>query len=302
MNERLNRPKRFGEILDLTFTLCKNNFKSFFIISLLFMGPVYLLEALIKLLSGVNFFREVSVGGAWYENIAATFEVDETTSLGADIGVILLGIVSLFIFPVATAATLFVVDHIRKNEAYTIGSVVKKAFGRYGAILGSTLLFTLIVTGLILFPIMFIALVFIIGIATLPIVGIILGVLLFLAFAIVIGYLITRWSFYFGSAVLGEGTPGLSRSWRLSRKHGWKLVGLYIVFFLILSIISTAFELTFGLFLGNSVLLSMILSLVNIVTAIIFAVGFAVTYFDLKVRHDADDLKELIDEYTVVQS
>lgn len=302
MNERLNRPKRFGEILDLTFSLSKNNFKIFFFISLLFMGPVYLIEALIKLVSGVNFFREVSVGGTWYENIAATLEMEETTSLGADIGVILLGMVSLFIFPVATAATLLVVDHIRKNEAYTIGSVVKKAFARYGAIIGSTLLFTLMVTGLILLPIMFIALVFVLGIATLPVVGIIVGVLLFLAFAIAIGYLLTRWSFYFGSAVLGEGTPGFTRSWRLTRTQGWKLVGLYIIFFLLISIVSSAFELTFGLFLGNSVLLSMILSLVNIVTTLIFAVGFAVMYFDLKVRHDAEDLKELIDEYAVVQS
>jgi hypothetical protein len=29
----------------------------------------------------------------------------------------------------------------------------------------------------------------------------------------------------------------------------------------------------------------------------IFSVGYAVMYLDLKVRHDADDLKEMIEDY-----
>ena len=119
--------------------------------------------------------------------------------------------------------------------------------------------------------------------------------------AIGIGYLLTRWSFYFGSAVLDEGSPGFTRSWRLTQKRGWPLIGLYIVFSLIIGVISSAIELTFGLFLGNSVLLSMIVSLASIFTTMIFSVGYAVMYLDLKVRHDADDLKEMIEDYNVVQ-
>ena len=66
--------------------------------------------------------------------------------------------------------------------------------------------------------------------------------------AVGIGYLLTRWSFYFGSAVLGEGSPGFTRSWRLTRKRGWILIGLYIVFALIITFISGAIEVTLGYF------------------------------------------------------
>ena len=48
MDERFNRPKGFGEILDLTFSLSKNKFRDFFFISLIFMGPIYLIQALIS--------------------------------------------------------------------------------------------------------------------------------------------------------------------------------------------------------------------------------------------------------------
>ena len=301
MNEKFNRPKGFGEILDLTFSLSKNKFRDFFLILLIFMGPIYLIQALIRLASGVSFFREIGVSGAWYEKIIAGFEVAESTNLVADLGISFVGFISLFLFPVASAAILLAVNQIRKNEEYTIGSVIKQAFSRFGPIIGSTILFSLIIFGLFIVPAITIGITIAVAAVTLPTVGIIFSIILLLVAAVGIGYLLTRWSFYFGSAVLGEGSPGFTRSWRLTRKRGWTLIGLYIVFALIITFISGAIEVTFGLFLGNSVLLSMIVSLASIFTTLIFSVGFAVMYLDLKVRHDADDLKEMIEDYNVVQ-
>lgn len=301
MNERLNKPKGFGEILDLTFSLSKNKFRDLFFISLIFMGPIYLVQALISLASGVSFFRELGAGEAWYEKIISSFEGAESTGLGSDLATALVGITSFFLFPVASAATLLVVNRIRKNETYTIGSVIKQAFSRYGPIIGSSILFSLITIALIFIPVIILVFSLISSLATSSTVGIVLGIILFLALAIGVGYLLTRLSFYFGSAVLGEGSPGFTRSWRLTRKRGWPLIGLYIIFSLIIGVISIAIELTFGIFLGSSVLLSMILSLATIFTTMIFSVGYAVMYLDLKVRHDADDLKEMIDDYNVVQ-
>lgn len=301
IDTKFNRPKGFGEILDLTFSLCKNRFRDFFIILLIFMGPLYLLQALIRLVSGVGFFREVGAGGVWYEQILSSFEGTETMNLGADLGVILLGIISFFLFPVASAAILIAVNHIRKNEEYTIGSVIKKAFSRYGGIIAGTLLFALISFGLIIVPIFILVLLGFTMVLLNPVVGVVLLILLLIAFFLGIGYLLTRWSFYFGSVVLGEETPGLSRSWKLTRKRTWTLLGLYIIFILIITVISTTVELSVGLFLGNSVLLTMIVSLITIFTTLIFSVGYAVMYLDLKIRHDADDLKEMIEDYKVVQ-
>jgi len=74
------------------------------------------------------------------------------------------------------------------------------------------------------------------------------------------------------------------------------------VFSLIVSSISYAVEVSFGIFLGNSVLLSIISGVVSLFTTMIFSVGYAVMYLDAKTRHDADDLKEMIEDYNAVQS
>ncbi|MBS4199250.1 hypothetical protein KHA93_06225 [Bacillus sp. FJAT-49732] len=302
MDTKFNRPKGFGEILDLTFRLSKNKFSDFLLINLIFMGPIYLLQTLIQLISGVSFFRELGSGEVWYEQIISGFEETGNASLGADLGIIAVSFFSIFLFPVASAAILIAINHMRKNEEYSVGSVIKEAFSRYGPILLSTIVFVLILIGLIVVPIFIVVLVGVIGSIANPVAGILFAILLFLGFAVGIGLLLTRWGFYFGSVVLDGEYLGISRSWKLTQKRTWALFGLYIVFTLIVSSISYAVELSFGLFLGNSVLLSIISSVVSLFTTMIFSVGYAVMYLDAKTRHDADDLKEMIQDYNVVQS
>lgn len=304
MDTKFNKPKGFGEILDHTFSISKSRFKDFFRILLLIMGPIYLLEAIVQLASGTSFFRAVGSGGAWYEQMLSSFEETGTldsSSLGADVGVILVGLISLILGPVAEAAILFAIDHVRRNEEYTVGSVIKQAFSRFWPMIGSSILFGLIVFAIILVPILIITLVVVIGVEIHPVISILGAILLFLGCAVGVGLLLTRWSFYFGSVVLDKETPGMARSWRLTKKRTWPLVGLYLVFYLIISSIGFAVQMTFGLFLGNSVLLSIISNIATLFTTLIFTVGYGVMYLDLKLRHDADDLKEMIDDYNLVK-
>ncbi len=269
------------------------------------MGPIILLEAIIQLASGTSFFREIGNGsGDWFTKTLSNFEVTGTydsSGLGFDIGLILTGFLSFLFMPIAEAAILFSIHHIRCGEEFTVGAVIKQAFSRFWPILGSSILFGLISCAIVLIPIAIIA---VIGgvMATLvnPIVGILLGIVLFLGAAIGIGLLLTRWSFYFGSVVLDRESPGFGKSWRLSKKQSWVLMGLYIVFYLIISSISFAVELTFTALLGNSVLLTMISNIVSLFTTLIFAVGYGVMYLDLKIRNDADDLKEMIADYETI--
>jgi hypothetical protein len=301
VDKKFTTPKGFGEILDHTFHLTKNRFKDFFMILLIFMGPVFLLQAILQLMSGTSFFREVGSGGAWFEQILTSFEESGTfdsSSLGADIGLIIVGLISAILAPVAEAAILFTINHVRKNEEYTVGSVIKQAFSRFWPMIGSSILFFLITIGIIIIPLAIVGVTGgVVGTTVDPILGIILGVVLFLGFAVGIGLLLTRWSFYFGSVVLDKDSPGLGRSWRLSRKRTWVLMGLYIVFYFIISIITFGVQMTFGMVLGNSVLLTLISNLVTLVTTMIFSVGYGVMYLDLKTRHDADDIKDLLEEY-----
>ncbi|MGJ7910069.1 hypothetical protein [Neobacillus sp. LXY-1] len=301
MNTKFTKPKGFGEILDHTFSLTKDHFKNFFIIFLIFMAPIFLIEAIIQLASGTSFFRETGQGSNWFEQMLSSFEQSGTfdsSSLTSDLALILTGLVSFFLYPVAEGAILFALNHIRKDEQYTVGQVIKQAFGRYWPMLGSSILFGLIAFGIAIIPLILVGVAGGVTAAFIhPVVGVLIGILFFLGAALGIGLLLTRWSFYFGSVVLDQISPGLSRSWRLSKKQTWKLFGLYIVFYMIISAVSFAVEMSFGLLLGGSVLLSIIRNIITLFTTMFFSVGYGVMYLDLKLRHDADDLKELIDDY-----
>ncbi|ART76541.1 hypothetical protein B4U37_11050 [Sutcliffiella horikoshii] len=303
MNNNLNKPKGFGEILDQTFKISKYKFKDFFIILLLLVGPIYILQAIIELATGKSFFRQEGGGGAWYEEMMRNMELTEEASLSsnlaADIGTLFVSLLVLFTYPVAQAAILFGVNHIKHNREFTASTIVKQAFGRFFPLIGSSLLYVIIAFSIlfgfillgVLIPIIFFSIDIIAGV----IVTIVLTISLFLIGA----FLLTRWSFFFGSVVLDKNSPGLTRSWRLSKGRTFKLIGLYIIFFLITTSIGVAIEMSVSAFLGNSVLLGLIVGFSTLFTTLIMAVGYAVMYLDLKVRHDADDLRDLIDDYHI---
>ncbi|WP_201714868.1 hypothetical protein [Rossellomorea arthrocnemi] len=305
MNAQFSKPKRFGEILDHTFRLSKNRFKDFFLIFLILLGPVYLLQALIELAAGVSFFRTVGAGETWFDGILNSFsgefsaESGQKVNLAAELGTGLIGFITMILTPMAQAAILFSLNHMRKNEEYSVKLVLKEAFSRFWPIIGSSILFGLIIFGLVFIPLVTGIFAGVFGTVFLdPGVGIIVtSIILFLVFALVIAYLLTRWSFYLGAAAIENDAPGLGRSWRLTKKRAFTIIGLYIVFGLIIGIINTAFEFTFGLVLGNSVLYGMIINVVSLFTTMLGAVVFGVIFFDLKTRHDADDLNEMIDDY-----
>ncbi|EDL64932.1 glycerophosphoryl diester phosphodiesterase membrane domain-containing protein [Bacillus sp. SG-1] len=313
MNSQLNRPKGFGEILDQTFRLSKKRFLDFFMIFLILLGPIYLLQALFELMAGVNFFRQTGAGGNWFEQFMINFEEAPETepisaaSVGAGIASALLGIVSTFFTVIAGAAILIGVNHIRKNEEFTAGSAIKQAFKRFWPLVGSSILFGLIIIGMIAVPLMVVGFsgFFIAGFGGAftgesfagSIVTILFMIVLLLAGAVGIGYLVTRWSFYLGVVTIDKKAPGIGRSWNLTKGRGWVAFGVFLVLMLITGVVTAAFELTFGLALGYSVLYSILINLVTMLTSIITSVGFAVMFFDLKIRNEAEDLQEMIEDY-----
>ncbi|WP_226036841.1 hypothetical protein [Aquibacillus saliphilus] len=298
MNEQFNKPKGFGEILDHTFRLAKNHFSDFFMILLILIGPIYLLQALTQLLSGTNLFREVGTGDNWLDQIITSFDQGApTTSIGADIGIVFLGLASIILLPVAQVAIFYTVNHIMRNEEYMVGSVIKQAFSRFWPIFGSSLLMAVIAFVMIIIPI---ASAFLVGFVSSfidPILGVFAGIILFLGLGLVVALLLVRWSFYLGVVAFGKEAPGLSKSWNLTRKRTWVIVGLYLILALIIGSISAAVEVPVMLILGDSVLYSIIINVVSLVTTMIFAVAYAVIFFDLKLRVGADDLKEMIEDY-----
>ncbi|MFD1360636.1 hypothetical protein [Lentibacillus salinarum] len=296
-NEGLNRPKGFGEILDAAFTLCKQHFAKFFLIVLVLLGPIYLVQSLILLLSGTRFFRETVTGENLLDQTLNSFDATVNTTLSEDLATIGTGLLLLIFVPVAQAAILLAVSRLKHDEMFTVGHVVKQAFAKFWRILGASLIFELLLFAMIFIPSIAIMIISIISMFADPLSGIVMMVILLLGVGLTSAYFLSRWIFYLGSAVFDNDIPGLGRSWHLTRRNSWKVLGIFIVLWLIFFAVSLAFESIFIALLGNSVLYSIILNLVTLLTTMIFMVGYAVIYFDLKIRQDGSDLQDMIDDY-----
>jgi len=293
MNEQFSKAKQFSEILDHTFQLCKNYFSKFFLVYLILIGPIYLIEALFLLGSGVGFLRHVGNDMYWIDQFFDGYDVTNVFFLNSFIG-----LATLFLTPIAVASILIALHKIKNKEEFTVGSAIKQAFSRFFPILGSNLILGLIVVGLFVgFVTALVVFGTIGGIFDHPLSAVLYTIVLIIGFFLGFALLFTRWGFYLATVVFKEGFPGLAQSWRLTKKNTWRVFGLFIVIFLITGIVGVAVEGVVEIILGNSVLYVIIVNLVNILISMINAVAYAVIYFDLKLRQDGDDLREMIDEY-----
>ncbi|MEW4308929.1 hypothetical protein Q0N12_08470 [Rossellomorea marisflavi] len=309
MNGSLNKPKGFGQILDQTFRLSRQHFKTFFLVFLTLIGPFFLLQALISLVTGTSFLKETTVGTDiftggfenWANDLAAEEEMVTPASFIGSILIFLVTCITLFIYPAAQGAIIFAVDHIRKGESFTYKQILRESFSRYGPILGSSLILLLIGGGMGLIPSMLVIFIVAFGTVIHPLIGVMLLLVLFGAIFVGVLYFMVRWGFGVAVSAMEKGfAPGLARSWHLTKRRSWTIVGLFLIFGLILGVISAGLELTLGLFLGNSVLYQLIVNLVTLFTTMVVSVGYSIIYFDLKIRNDGDDLDQLIDEYETV--
>ena len=297
MEKVFSRPKQFGEILDLTFRIIKDHFGKLFLLLLAFNSPVIITQIIVQVFAGRGLIRDVAAGENFIEQFINTYTVtnDElfnSTELSGNLIVLL---ISLLIYPVATASVFLIVKRIKNKQSYDLKEVASQSFARFWPLLGSYILFGLVAFFVITIPVAIIAV--LIGI-TFAMGSILAGVFLILILlAALLGslLLLTRWSFYLPISLFDQ-APGLSESFRLTRGRTWITFGLFITLALITTFIGSAVE-GLSLFLGLSVLYTTIISVVGVFTSMIFTVGIAVIYFDLEVRQTGSDLKDMIESY-----
>lgn len=296
MDARFKSPKTFGQILDHTFSISKAHFKNLFLVLLIFVGPIILLTGFMMLLQGDPLFQRNLEKEEWFMEFF--YDLDQGfVLLLPDVYWIISIVLNIFLTPMAIASILLVVNHIRKGESYEIGDVIKQAFNRYGPMLGSSILFGLLIAAIyFVFAFVYFGLIFTLF-SNDNVGGGIFILLLLPAFLVGILLFITRFSFYLGSVVFKEGTPGFSRSWKLTRKRTWATLGLYFVLVIIIVLINAGLQITVGLILGNGVVGYVVINLLLLIGTIILTVGYAVMYFDLKLRNDPGDLQDMIDSY-----
>ncbi len=296
MKTDLQKPLSFGQILDQTFRILKNNFVPLFVLALVIMAPIYLIQIISLIAGGRDLIIALEPGQTLLDQIINNAESIDNTTLAEDIGTIISSILALFAIPIFTGALILAVGAIRNEKTFTTKSMIKQSLTRYWPMFWSTLLIGLILFAIIFFPLMIITMVTTVLAISEPIAGIIVGIVLGLSFFIGLGLLFTRWSMYLPAVLYERVAPGLSKSWKLTKRQTWKFFGLYIVFSLIIAAIGFAIQWPVTL-LGYSVLYTVIMNLVNLTTGLIMAIGYAVMYFDAHKRHSASDLHDLMGEY-----
>ncbi len=297
MEKVFSRPKQFGEILDLTFRIIKDHFGKLFLLLLAFNSPVIITQIIVEVFAGRGLIRDFAAGENFIEQIINTYTVtnDELFNSTELFGNLIVLLISLLIYPVATASVFLIVKRIKNKQSYDLKEVASQSFARFWPLLGSYILFCLVAFFVIAIPVAIIAV--LIGI-TFAMGSILAGVFLILILlAALLGslLLLTRWSFYLPISLFDQ-APGLSESFRLTRGRTWITFGLFITLSLITTFIGTSVEVL-SLFLGMSVLYTTIVSVLGVITSMIFTVGIAVIYFDLEVRQTGSDLKDMIESY-----
>jgi hypothetical protein len=303
MEKWIEKPRGFGEILDLTFLVIRKQFAKIFLIMLILGGPILLVQAMAMYSGGMPVLPG-SKGESFssLDNFLLSLESSGIDQAIATVGgielailIITLALLTIVLLPVALAAIIILTAKVKNGETIEIGPIIKEAFSRFGALLGGTVVYFLIAIGLILVPSVSIPLLFLI-----PDVGPLLGiggVVVGLAFLFGVAYLLTRWGFYFAAIVFEKVSPGIGKSWRLTKGQFWRLVGLYIVLNIIVSIITFAFQFVSTIFLSGSILGYLFDTLFTALSYVVMNVSYAVVYFDLRVRNEGADLQEMLDSY-----
>ena len=296
MEKVFSRPKQFGEILDLTFRIIKDHFGKLFLLLLAFNSPVIITQIIVQVFAGRGLIRDVAAGENFFEQLINTYDMSGQIFDPAELsGNLIVLLISLFIYPVATASVFLIVKRIKNKQSYDLKEVASQSFARFWPLLGSYILFCFVAFFVIAIPVAIIAV--LIGI-TFAMGSILAGVFLILILlAALLGslLLLTRWSFYLPISLFDQ-APGLSEIFRLTRGRTWITFGLFITLALITTFIGSAVQ-GLSLFLGMSVLYTTIVSVLGVFTSMIFTVGIAVIYFDLEVRQTGSDLKDMIESY-----
>lgn len=296
MENKFQQPLSFGKILDQTFRIIRSYFKPIFLITFYVMIPVLALQAIILALSGhAILVAEDSIQNIW---TATTYEYElyEEYNLANIVGQYFSYIPLFFAAPFLVGGISHVVKRARAGESAEAVEMLKLTMPRYWPLLGSTMLFTMIIGG-ITFGAVLLGVALTAGIALVsPAFAILVGFLLFIGGAIGIGLLTMKWILYLPATLFERVAPGLGKSWRLTKRQAWKFFGIYIILTILSSILIGMFQLP-TLFLGSSIVGYLWTNFVSLISSIILAVAWAVMYFDASLRQDAADIQELVDTY-----
>lgn len=274
------RPMRVGETLDAAINLYRHHWKTFMAIAAYITVPFVFLQQLAT---------AAFVGGDIFARPNVAISTARSETLLA-VGLAFAAIDFLLVRPFLTAAIVRAVGAAYLGEIPTVGRVYDFALRRLGSIVWVVLLgvlgFVAVFVAASGFAFLFVS----IGVAPFAIVvGIGAGV-----FAIV---LYVRWMF--GAAVVvietERGSRALARSWRLSSRAFWRIVGTTMLAGLLVAVVGGVFTYVPSLLstqLGSAgwVLRAAGSAVASVITTPFVTMITVLLYFDQRIRKEGMDL------------
>lgn len=319
------KPMGISRMLDYSFQFFRRHFVKLFLIMLIFYGPFYLLQQLLlpNVLSGNAFILQSFVEGLRdgvgldsdvFESRMLEYEADATLLVGKLLVFFLIAILFLIFFvPVSITAVVMYVQSVLSGEGEPlIGDVLKRSFRRFWPVVGSNLLFGLILIGIFIgimlaFSGISVLLALVVGAAANgPGVGgaIVMGVLIvagLIGVLLAAAYFIIRLMYFLPLTALEGESIGLGRSWAMTRQSFWRLFWTMLVMYLIIYFITSILGMLFGfvlLLFAPPWVAQAVLLLANTVLAPLMIVLYAISFFDLRVRSEGLGLESLIRQTT----
>ncbi|MBX3001245.1 MAG: glycerophosphoryl diester phosphodiesterase membrane domain-containing protein, partial [Caldilineaceae bacterium] len=318
----ISGPLGLGDLLDRAFRLYRARFRLFLLTAAIFLIPFSLISGLLTGQFLTGYMDAITAMTTTPDDLPSTVAGEFFGIVGGFFGVMFVfGIAGLLINAIVALALTTQGIAALHEEGLTVGEGVRRGLRRFWSYIGMSiaqfvLIFLATLAVLIPLFILIFAVIFagaaigatafsdenIIGIIALVLV-IICGYLVALILAVAPGiYLSARWIVATPSLLAEElgALDALRRSWRLTKKQGWRVVGYLILLYLITFVVISLpvgllqqviiFTLpTSGLGLATAVSTA-ISSIVTVVWTPFYTCAVVLLYYDLRVRAEGYDL------------
>lgn len=308
------RPMGVGQMLDRSFQVYRKLFSPMFLLTLLAFGPFYLLSNVLVVNLGalpiVPEFRFDDFDRFWESRFPTMWLEGGLEEWVKIVGILLMALALLFlVIPVYTAAAVVLTNRTLDGETPTLGEAFNEAWGRYGRVLGNSLLFMLVSIGVYMGALMVNMVVSLLyggvtlsaaamsgsetGTAVASIAFLIVYIVFTYGSTLVYYYFVIRFGYFLPPLLFENETVGLGRSWSLTRRGFWRLFAVYLIF----GTLTYVFSILFGVvFVGFGVSVAGLLLALLVFCALIpiGLVIYTVTYRVQKARNDADDVQAYV--------
>ncbi|NQF14135.1 ABC transporter ATP-binding protein [Brevibacillus sp. HB1.3] len=319
MNRTPIAPMGVGKLLDKSFSVYRQHFGAFFLLALIWFGPLLLLQQLLLVdFTRVPLLAQDTEGLDFAESLGARFAGQEefmTQSLPMLLIFFFLVAPILWIiaYPQMISGSILLTKAALEGEILSLKDALKGALRRFWPLAGSTLLYGVIAFAVsTAFVIVYGLIFFLIAIAggltldtmfdpseggsiALVIILVLFGYLFLIAgMMLVPGFFLIRWGFYMPLVLFERDGVGIGQSWNMTKGNFWRLFGIFVVLSVIYSMFSSGIQLVLTGVLGTSILAQLILVVLTCLLTPWMAIVYALAYFDLRVRKEGTDLQELV--------